>query len=288
LKGVGAAQIAAAMAVWSSWGLFVRWLPLPPWQISFYLGLFSCATAAAWWAAGGGPLSRLWPREHRGLLFLQGGVFVANNVLFLTAYGRTTISNAILTHYTAPVFVAALAPLLLRERLLRRTPLAVVLAVVGMALLLPGLELSLHSRHVQGLLLGTGSGVAYAGLVLLARHLSPRVPAALLIFYQNAVSSVLLLPWALLAGIPRGMGSWSALALLGTLHATAAGMWYLAGIRKVRAQTAAVLGYLEPLGAVALAALFLGERPGPLGVVGGGLILLSGGLAMAGEGAPSP
>jgi len=271
------------MAIWSSWGLFIRWLPLPPWAVSFYVGVVSCAVAALCWVARGGSARQLWPRARYGPLLALGFLFLANNVLFLSAYERTTVANAILSHYTAPVFVALLAPATLGEALLPRTPVALVLASLGMALLLPGLEPSLESRHVQGLLMGAGSGLAYAGLVLLVRHLSPRVPALLLLFWQNLVTVALLAPWALRLETPAAPGwrTWLALLFLGTVHATAAGFLYLAGIRTVRAQTAAVLGYLEPLGAVALAAWFLGERPGPLSLVGGALILLGGGLVVA-------
>lgn len=270
------------MAVWSSWGLFIRWLPLPPWAVSFYVGIVSCTLAALCWIARGGAVGQLWPRTRRGPLLALGVLFLANNVLFLSAYERTTVANAILSHYTAPVFVALLAPATLGEALLPRTSSALVLAGLGMVLLLPGLEPSLASRHVQGLLMGLGSGIAYAGLVLLVRHLSPRIPALLLLFWQNLMTVVLLAPWALRLGPPAAAGgkTWPGLFLLGTLHATAAGLLYLAGIRTVRAQTAAVLGYLEPLGAVVLAALFLGERPGLLGLVGGALILLGGGLVV--------
>lgn len=276
------------MAVWSTWGLFIRWLPLPPWQITCFVGIASCLVCGGGWLAGGGSVHDLWPGRCRGLLVVQGGLFVVNNVLFLTAYGRTTVANAILTHYTAPIFVALLAPRLLGEKLLRRTPMAVALAVAGTGMLLPGLAVGGESRHLQGLALGTASGLAYAGLVLLARHLSPRFPAPLLLFYQNFLTVVFLLPWAAAAPLPRGKGTWAALAVLGTVHATGAGFLYLAGIRKVRAQTAAVLGYLEPLGAVALAAVFLDERPGPLGLVGGALILLAGGLVVTEERVPVP
>jgi drug/metabolite transporter (DMT)-like permease len=214
----------------------------------------------------------------------MGLLFLANNVCFLTAYERTTVSNAVLTHYTAPVFVAVLAPLALRERVLPVTPLSLLLASVGMVLLLPGVHWSWEDRHLQGLVLGTASGLAYGILIVVARALALRVAALPLLFVQNAVVAVVLLPGLALLGLPRQPAVLGALFVLGIVHATGAALLYLAGLRRVRAQTAAILGYLEPLLAVALAALVLGERLAPGAAVGGGLILASGALVVWAEG----
>jgi drug/metabolite transporter (DMT)-like permease len=267
------------MALWSSWGLFVRWLPVPPWAVTFYVGIFSTAAAAAAWLALGEPPAGLWPRRHGVALGLLGVVFLVNNVAYLTALHLTTVANAVLTHYTAPVFVALLAPLTLGERRLPYTLLALLLSLAGLGLLLPGVELQWGGRHLQGLALGVGSGVAYALLVLLARHYSLRVAILPLIFVQNLVIVVALLPLGMRLGLPDGY-TLGTLALLGVVHATVGGVLYLRGSRRVRAQTAAILGYLEPLGAVVLAAGFLGERPGGLALLGGGLILVAGSLVV--------
>ena len=267
------------MVLWSSWGLFVRWLPVPPWAVSFYVGIFSAATAAAAWVILGKPPAELWPRRHGMALVVLGLIFLLNNVTYLTALHLTTVANAVLTHYTAPVFVALLAPVILKERRLPSTPLALALSVAGLVLLLPGVEWHGDSRHLQGLVLGVASGLGYAALVLMARHYSVRVAALPLIFVQNLVVAVALLPF----GVRLGLPDWDTLLvllLLGAVHATVGGVLYLMGIRRVRAQVAAILGYLEPLGAILLAAWFLAERPGSLSLLGGVLILVSGGLVV--------
>lgn len=289
MRYAGPLQIGAAMAIWSSWGLVVRWLPVPPWALTGYVGVVACAASAALWCAAGGRLADLWPRGHRRALALMGLLFLVNNVCFLTAYARTTVANAVLTHYTAPVFVAVLAPLALGERVLPVTPFSLLLAAAGMGLLLPGVHLAWEDRHLQGLLLGTLSGLAYAVLIVLARALSLRVAALPLLFVQNGVIALVLLPGLVALGVPRGSGTVWALLALGLVHATGAGLLYLAGIRRVRAQTAAILGYLEPLLAVGLAAVTLGERLAPGALAGGCLILASGALVVWSEGrTPKP
>lgn len=284
MKSGGAAPIAAAMVIWATWGLFVRRLPLAPWALTAYVGMVSAAATAGIWVVRGGDPRRLWPRGDVRLLVLMGALFVVNSVCFLTAYERTTVANAVLSHYTAPVFVALLAPALLGERLLSATPASLTLAVAGMVLLLPEFRVDLHSRHVVGLALGTLSGAAYAGLILLARVLSRRAPVLLLIFFQNAFVALCLAPVALARQPGLDLATAGAVIVLGLVHATLAPALYLQGIRETRAQTAAVLGYLEPLAAVLLGAVVLGESLRPPSLLGGSLILAAGGLVAWSEG----
>ena len=64
------------------------------------------------------------------------------------------------------------------------------------------------------------------------------------------------------------------------VHATGGGLLYLAGIRKVGAQVAATLGYLEPLFAAALGVGILGEKLTVPSALGGALILAAGYLVV--------
>ncbi len=272
------------MAIWSTWGLAVRWLPVPPWALTGYAGAVAALVAAACWLARGGAARDLWPRGYRWPLIFMGLLFLANNVCFLTAYQRTTVANAVLTHYTAPVFVAVLAPLTLRERVLPVTPISLVLAGAGMALLLPGIRFTWEDRHLQGLVLGTASGVAYAGLIVFARALSIRVASLPLLLTQNLVIAAVLAP-GLIPLAPSVQGqTWGLLMVVGTVHALGGGLLYLAGIRRVSAQAAAILGYLEPLLAAVWGAALLGETLGGTALAGGALILAGGALVVWAEG----
>jgi drug/metabolite transporter (DMT)-like permease len=66
------------------------------------------------------------------------------------------------------------------------------------------------------------------------------------------------------------------LVVTGLLHSTVAPLLYYSALRKVIAQHAAILGYMEPLAAIPLAALFLSEIPPFSALAGGALVLLSG------------
>ena len=73
--------------------------------------------------------------------------------------------------------------------------------------------------------------------------------------------------------------------LAGTLGAGIPTVAFILGIRLLGASRGAILATLEPVVGVALAALLLGEHPGPLQLIGGALIIVAGVLLQLGSGA---
>ena len=71
--------------------------------------------------------------------------------------------------------------------------------------------------------------------------------------------------------------------MLGVLNTALSGTIYVAGLRKAQAHRAAILSYLEPVGAMALAWVFLSEQPTLTTLLGGGLILTGSYLVVRGE-----
>jgi drug/metabolite transporter (DMT)-like permease len=279
-----AALIAFAYSIWSSWGVFVRALAMDARLITFYVGVVACVVTLALQLVQS--VSRresffkgLLPPPHGRALFIIGSIFMLNNVPFLLSMQLTTIANAIFAHYLAPVLVAVLAPLVIGEARLKSAPVALALATLGMALIMPGVGTELGGDHLLGIAVGAGGALSYAFMIMLSRKFSVHVPVVTWVFYTNLVVCLWVAPWALTSALPDAR-QWGILAIVGSVHAVFAACCYLWGIRGVRAQTASVLGYLEPLGAVALAALFLAETPTWLAFTGGALILLSGYLTV--------
>ena len=87
-------KIVAAMLVWSTWGVMVRWIALPPVVILFYTALIaSVAVPIVLKLRGEFDLTGValaWP------LFTVLAVFsIVNNVTYFYALANTTVSNDI-------------------------------------------------------------------------------------------------------------------------------------------------------------------------------------------------
>jgi len=201
-----------------------------------------------------------------------------NTFTFFYALKNTTISNALMTHYIAPVLVAFMAFVFLKEELTGALMMALVISSAGLWILLnmsPGELMQAWqnpTRDAIGIMSGLTSGLAYAILILLGRVFAQDYDPIVLTFMQNIMMCLLLLPFVREFPV---YGIWSFL-IVGIVHSTIAPILYFKGLNTVRANQTAVLGYLEPVCAILFAMLFLSEYPTKESIIGGGLILLSG------------
>jgi drug/metabolite transporter (DMT)-like permease len=274
-------KIAASMLIWSTWGLMIRWMALPPVVVLFHTSLIAGFLVPLVLKARGDFPRNLFDFGSWRLFAALVAASLTNNLTYFYALGHTTVSNAVFTHYIAPVLVAALAPLLIAERLQRVTLVSLPAAAAGMIMIvLAGGGLNLSGADLPGILAGTASGAAYAFVIIYSRRLSQ------LLLHHKAI--VLLLWTTVIATAPAALASDHSLSLrtasllfvTGILHSTVAPLMYFSALRRVMAQHAAILGYIEPLAAIPLAFLFLSERPPFLALLGGVLIILSGYLVV--------
>jgi drug/metabolite transporter (DMT)-like permease len=207
-------------------------------------------------------------------IMMLGIVSLLNLFSYFYAFKNTTIANAVLTHYIAPVIVAFLAPLFLKEKITKKVVIAIVIASVGLWIMLGGF--TFQEEHVAGIMAGLFSGLAYAVIVILARIYAQNFNPLVLTFFSNIAIVALLAPFV--REIPLN-ALWSFL-LMGIVHSTIAPILYFKGLQKVTANRAAVLGYLEPPSAIIFSMALLKELPGINSIIGGILIILSGYLTL--------
>jgi drug/metabolite transporter (DMT)-like permease len=273
----GSLYVMSAIFLWSSLGVVIRLSGVDVHLLLFYSVLIS-TTILSFVVFRPEYRSRL-PRG-RGLvqvLFL-GPVTLLNTFTFFYALKNTTISNALMTHYIAPVLVAFMAFVFLKEELTWTLVLALMLSSIGLWVLL---DMSLRelllvwqnpSSDALGIMSGLTSGLAYAILILLGRVFAQDYDPVVLTFMSSTMMCLLLLPFVREFPVH---GLWSFL-VVGIVHSTVAPILYFKGLNNVFANQAAVLGYLEPVCAILFAMLVLSEYPSQQSILGGGLIILSG------------
>jgi drug/metabolite transporter (DMT)-like permease len=222
---------------------------------------------------------------ERGWIVWLGVADSLNVLLFFEAY-KITIGVSVLSHYLAPVFVAIASPILLRERLTRRTTLAVAASFAGLAVMLgPTRSGASAAAILKSASLGAGSAFFYASNVIGTKFVARSYSTSETLFWHGLVATPLLaacVPVSAWASIDSHAASY--LAVLSIGPGALAGLVFVWGLRRMPAAHASTLTLLEPLIAVLAGALVFGEELGPRSVVGGALIL-GGALAVMTAGA---
>lgn len=266
-------RILLAGALFSSGGAAIKYCALGPLHVA---GL-RAAIAAAVLLLLLPPSRRLSPR---GLVLLPA--FFGATFLFVWANKLTTAANAIFLQATAPFWVMLLGPLLLRERARPRDLLVLAGIAAGMALFFVAAEdgSATAPDPALGNLIALGSGLSYGLLLLGFRWLGrrDRGEQMAVVAWGNALTAAVALTLA--GGLPRGSAAdWAALLYLGVCQMGLPYLLLIGAIGRVPALQASLLLMVEPALNPLWAWLVHGEVPGPLPLLGGGLIV--GAVALA-------
>ena len=212
---------------------------------------------------------------NRGLKFhfsrdqLTGAVgYAACTITFCTATTLTTAANAILLQYTAPVWVALFGAWFLGERATRADWLTIGAALAGMTLFFHD---SLELGNAAGDALAVLSGVFFAAMTIALRR-QKSGSAVESIILGNLLAFVIGLPWIVSAPALPAHG-WLALAGLGIVQLGMSYWLYARAIRHVTALEAVLLPVIEPILNPIWVLIFMHERPSPLALVGGAIVL---------------
>ncbi|BCB96351.1 hypothetical protein JZK55_12730 [Dissulfurispira thermophila] len=281
--------ILTAIFLWSSLGIVIKVSNMPVHMLMF----FSCVTSVLLIGLMFTKKEfRQYIPKRKGILHLFVLAFISliNTFSFFFAYKNTSVANAVLTHYTAPVMVAFLAPIFLREKLTIKVLVSVTIATAGLWIML-GISVSQFfglviagDKNTGGILAGLFSGFAYAVLIILIRILAQNFNPLIMTFFQNFFIAIFLMPVVFLtsqfSNILLSPSSWWAFGIMGIVHSTIAPILYFRGMRDVTANRTAILGYLEPVCAIILGVIFLGEVVMTKTIIGGLMILFSGYLTI--------
>jgi DME family drug/metabolite transporter len=194
-------------------------------------------------------------------------------------------ASALLAICSAPILIAVLARIFLREPITRWRLAAMAAGIVGAGLLVGGAPSGRGQNFVLGCALALGAGLAYSLYAVATKGaLKESSPLGLsaLTFVLAAtvlVPILMLQPSATTQTVAR---AWPLLLYLGAIPTAGAYWLYTTGLRRVPAGSAAIAGLLEPLTATALGLLLFEERLGVQQVAGATLLLVSMGLLGAG------
>jgi drug/metabolite transporter (DMT)-like permease len=267
-----AALVLGAVAMGAS-PLFVRMADVGPFASAFWRTALALPFLALWALTETGQIRRTALRNRA--VWLSGLMFAGDLFFWHLAILATTVANATFLATTAPLFVAAGAWFILRERIQQRGIVGLTLCLVGGAALM-GHSYSFAPERLTGDIYGIVTAVFFAAYMLALRAARRDVPAGTLSFISAAITTGILFVVAYALEprlLPQSVHGWTVLITL-ALISQVAGQGLLAfALGTLPAPFSSLVIFLEAVAAALFAWIILHEALAPMQWLGSILIL---------------
>lgn len=227
-------------------------------------------------------------RKKLPLLIISGILISANWMLLFESYRYGSIITTTLCSYMAPMFVIIVSTLFFGEKIVLKKAVCIIIAIIGIlpvsGLFDKGMTFN-GTSEIKGAVLALCAAAVYSAVLLINKRLTD-IDACERTVFQLGTSAVVMIPYIL---IVKNVGEISLtrefltskpvvvslilVAVLGIIHTGLTYTMYFSSLKNLSSQTIAILCYIDPIVAIGLSALILGERPGPLKIAGAVLVL---------------
>jgi len=266
-----------AMVIFGTIGIFVRYINLESSEIALLRGLIGSLFLLLISLIRRERIAFTSVRENLLPLVFSGGVLAGNWIFLFEAFKHTTIANATLSYYMAPVFVIALSPLVLKEKIIPRKVICLAAALVGMLLILKGSSQSgTAGNDLLGIAWGIAAAACYASLMLTNKFIKNMNGMATTLL-QLTIATVVLFCYVNLSGSITFSGltpvAVMAVMALGLVHTGLGFFLFFTGMKGLNGQSIATLSYIDPITALLASFLIFGEAMNGVQMLGAVLLL---------------
>ena len=269
-------SLIISMSIFGTLAPFVRNISVSSGELALYRAVLAAALIGIFLLVTGQKLPIKTLGRELYLLLFSGIAMGFNWILLFEAYKYTTVAISTLSYYFAPVIVTVVCPFLFKEKLTKRQILCFVMSTIGLALVIGITNLGRGGNDAIGILFGLGAAVLYATVILLNKFIRG-VTGIHRTFLQFIAAIIVLIPYvALTSGVNlstlNGSG-WICLLVVGLIHTGITYCLYFSSLKELPGQETAILSYIDPLVAVVIGVLILGE-PLSWQQLAGGLMIL--------------
>ncbi|MGB3209205.1 MAG: DMT family transporter [Desulforhopalus sp.] len=235
---------------------------------------------------GAGFLSMLMVLSRRAYLLwrwptwpvLINGLMLAGFIIFyIQSMYLTTMANAIMIVYLAPLVASICAHFFLNEKLNLMSVLLICTALFGFAMMMEfRIDFSSGSNHALGIGFAALALCCYAAFILVNRTIIPTVHVYTRTFYQLLTGALCMVPFFIL-DFPEITGTtWLWLVGAGFFPGFLGILFAVIALEKLPAAAFGTLAYFEPIVVVILGWMIFGETLNFLQLTGCLLIIISG------------
>lgn len=204
------------------------------------------------------------------VMALLAALYASTAILLLESYKYIPSGIATTIHFLYPLVVTLTMAWLFKEKMSRSIYIAVVLSLIGVALLAWGEHDAGDFR--RGVTYALVTVVTYAAYIVgVMRSRAARVDSVVLTFYVLAFGALMFMLYALATtGIEAvyRWSSWRDLLMLALICTVLSDFALIMAIKRIGSTRTSILGSMEPLTAVVVGVVYFGERMDTTSVIG--------------------
>ncbi|KEQ22259.1 DMT family transporter [Paenibacillus tyrfis] len=265
-----------SMLIFGAVGVFAKYIDLAASEIALFMSLIGSLFLFIICIGTKQNISWQTMKKNAPILLLSSIALSGNWIFLFQSYKETTIANAALSYYFAPVLVIVLSPIVLKEKLSLKKAICVGTALLGLLLIVQSGGNEGAGHHLLGIVYGLIAAAFYAILTLTNKFIRS-MNGLESTLSQLLLSSVWLIPYVLMTEgfeLFRISGNSMVLILiLGVLHTGVGFYLFFSGMRGLEGQSIAVLSYIDPVASLLISAFVIGERMTFVQMLGAVLLL---------------
>jgi len=263
----GLLVVLGATILWSTAGIFVRFIDLDVWTMLAWRSLFAAmALVVVSYVQLGRSATAQFLKPSTSVLMLVP-IAAINMAAYVVALKLTTVASVMIVYATAPLVAAALAFVFLRQSTTRQVLVISLIAFAGVIIMAGG---AVRPTDMAGSAVAMMMTITM-GLQVIIGKMRPGVEMAVV----NAIAALIcfIIGYALSPGTIPGWHDMLWLAAFGISNTALAYYFVLLGARYILPAEVGLIGIVDVILGPLWVWLLFNENPGSRAMIGGGVVL---------------
>lgn len=270
-------------ATFGTVGLFTHFIPLSSAAIVFYRALLGGAFIVVMMKLSGIDIDIKSMSDNLIVLIFTGFFMALNWVLQFEAFKVSSVAIGTVCYNMMPIFLLIIASFVFNEKITLKSGLCILIATIGVILVSNVINVGIKSNEVLGCVYGILGAIFYALIVTFNRKLS-QIKTHDKVIFQFAFSALIM---AIYVGLIEKKSFFIdsnlqkneivlgivCMLILSFLHTGFCYVHYFNAVSRLKAETVAILTYIDPVVALFLSYFILKENMTALQFLGAVLIL---------------
>lgn len=270
-------QLFVVMVVIGTIGIFVTPLGLSSALVAFFRALIGSITIGIYLLIGRQRVGLTQIKSNIPFLLGTGFAMGFNWIFLFEAFRYANVALGTIIYYLAPVIIVVTAPIFFKEKLTTAQILSTLVAFGGL-ILITGTASGSGPNVLYGVINGLGAAILYASIMIMNKKMQG-IDVIFKTGCQLLIAALVMGLYCLINGdlniFTITFSQWLVLLVVGIVHTGFAYVILFNAFDHLHAQTSSIMTYVDPVTAILLSLIVLGEHLSVWQLLGSSLILLA-------------